>query len=181
MRAARIGRFLALFALVPAASAIAQAPVPRPATDLSSAEVQDAVKIGLQALTPGVTLSDRVISLAELGAYNVAVAVVVRPAVPDRTAINHEKITEVYYVIKGSGTQTTGTLVDGAPISPSKTVGPSNRSPAPLQNMKSRRLGPGDIQVIPPGLGHAWSAIDEGGVQYLVFRIDPDKVVGVSE
>jgi hypothetical protein len=37
------------------------------------------------------------------------------------------------------------------------------------------------MQVIPPGLGHVWSEIAEGGIDYLVIRIDPGHVLAPSK
>ena len=182
MRAAVISRVLALIVSLPVASVLAQtAPGKAAATDLSNAEIQEAVKRGIAALTPGVSVNDRLVSLADISKYNVAVAVVARPAGPDTRVLSHDKITEVYYVLKGSGTQATGTLVNGTHQDTSKTIGPGMSSTTPLQNPKSRKMGPGDIQIIPPGLGHVWTGIDAGGIQYLVFRVDPEKVLQIEK
>jgi mannose-6-phosphate isomerase-like protein (cupin superfamily) len=179
---ATVVRVLALILCLPVASAIAQTPAGKmSATDVSSAEIQEAVKRGIAALTPGVSVNDRLVSLADISKYNVAVAVVARPAGPDTRVLSHDKITEVYYVLKGSGTQTTGTLVNGTHQDTSKTIGPGMSSTTPLQNPKPRKLGPGDIQIIPPGLGHVWASIDAGGIQYLVFRVDPEKVLQLEK
>jgi oxalate decarboxylase/phosphoglucose isomerase-like protein (cupin superfamily) len=177
MRSVAVIRVFALVALFPVA-ALAQAPSGKlSATDLSNTEIQEAVKRGIAALTPGVSVNDRLVTLADITKYNVAVAVVARPAGPDPRSLSHDKITEIYYVLKGSGTQLTGTLVNGTHQDTSKTIGPGMSSEAPLQNTSSRKLGPGDIQIIPPGLGHRWQNIDAGGIQYLVFRVDPEKVL----
>jgi oxalate decarboxylase/phosphoglucose isomerase-like protein (cupin superfamily) len=177
MRAAVV-RVLALIVCLPVASAIAQTPAGKmSATDVSSAEIQEAVKRGIAALTPGVSVNDRIVSFADIAKYNVAVAVVARPAGPDPRALSHDKITEIYYVLKGSGTQLTGTLLNGTHQDTSKTIGPGMSSNTPLQNTATKKLGPGDIQIIPPGLGHQWANIDAGGIQYLVFRVDPEKVL----
>src|SRR5262245_5319361 len=88
---------------------------PRAAVDITKADIAAAVKIGMAALAPGnVSVSDRNITLSDSGAYNVAVAFVTRPAtkVPSGRALSHDKITEIYYVVRGSGTQVTGSLVD---------------------------------------------------------------------
>lgn len=173
MRAAVV-RVLALIVCLPVASAFAQTPAGKmSATDVSSAEIQEAVKRGIAALTPGVSVNDRIVSFADIAKYNVAVAVVARPAGPDPRALSHDKITEIYYVLKGSGTQLTGTLLNGTHQDTSKTIGPGMSSNTPLQNTMTKKLGPGDIQIIPPGLGHQWANIDAGGIQYLVFRVDP--------
>ena len=182
MRAADVVRMLAIVAFLPVGSVLAQATSPKLSpTDLNNAQIQDAVKRGIAALTPGVSVNDRLVALADITKYNVAVAVVARPAGPDPRALSHDKITEVYYVLKGTGTQLTGTLVNGTHQDTSKTIGPGMSSTAPLQNTTSRKLGPGDIQIIPPGLGHQWGNIDAGGIQYLVFRVDPDKVLEVEK
>ena len=182
MRAVVVIRVLALVASLPVASVFAQsAPAKIKATDLSSAEIQEAVKRGMAALTPGVSVNDRLATLADITKYNVAVAVVARPAGPDTRVLSHDKITEVYYVLKGSGTQSTGTLVSGTHQDTSKTIGPGMSSTTPLQNPTSKKLGPGDIQIIPPGLGHVWTSIDAGGIQYLVFRVDPEKVLQMEK
>jgi mannose-6-phosphate isomerase-like protein (cupin superfamily) len=182
MRPAIVVRVLAFIACLPIASAVAQSPSGKLApTDVSSAEIQEAVKRGIAALTPGVSVNDRLVTLADISKYNVAVAVVARPAGPDTRVLSHDKITEVYYVHKGSGTQSTGTLVNGTHQDTSKTIGPGMSSTTPLQSPKMRKLGPGDIQIIPPGLGHVWASIDAGGIQYLVFRMDPEKVLQMEK
>jgi oxalate decarboxylase/phosphoglucose isomerase-like protein (cupin superfamily) len=177
MRAVVVAGAFALALSVPAASVFAQATGKLAPTDVSSAQIQEAVKRGMLALTPGVSVNDRLVTLADITKYNVAVAVVARPAGPDPRSLSHDKITEIYYVLKGSGTQLTGTLVNGTHQDTSKTIGPGMSSEAALQNTTAKKLGPGDIQIIPPGLGHRWQNIDAGGIQYLVFRVDPDKVL----
>jgi quercetin dioxygenase-like cupin family protein len=52
-------------------------------------------------------------------------------------------------------------------------------STSPIQNAKSTRLGPGDVQIIPPGVAHGFTSIDAGGIEYLVFRVDPDHVLSM--
>src|SRR5204862_5614571 len=125
-----------------------------------------------------VSVSDHIIGLQDIGKYNVVVAVVARPAGTFTNSLSHDKITEIYYVLKGSGTQVTGTMVGGTRgTTISKTVGPGLSSNSPIQNSKSKKLEPGDIQVIPPGVAHGFTAIDPGGIEYLVFRVDPEHVL----
>ena len=163
----------------------AQAPVPTlTATDIPLAAVQEAIKKGAAALTPGVRVSDRVFSLADIGKYNVAVAFLTRPAgagAGDRV-LSHDKITEIYYILRGSGTQVTGTLVDGTHSDTTgNSIGPGWSSNAPIKNARSTKLGPGEMQIIPPGVGHSWSEIAPGGIDYLVFRVDPEHVLALSK
>jgi mannose-6-phosphate isomerase-like protein (cupin superfamily) len=186
MRTATILFALTLSSTLAAAQApTAQAPVPTmTATDIPLAAVQDAIKKGAAALTPGVTVSDRVFSLADIGKYNVAVAFLTRPAsagAADRV-LSHDKITEIYYILRGSGTQITGTLVDGSHSDTTgNSIGPGWSSNAPIKNGRSTKLGPGEMQIIPPGVGHSWSEIAPGGIDYLVFRVDPEHVLALSK
>ena len=49
-----------------------------------------------------------------MGSYNVGVAIVARPAGTNLSQyLSHDKITRIYYILRGSGTQVTGTMVDG--------------------------------------------------------------------
>jgi mannose-6-phosphate isomerase-like protein (cupin superfamily) len=148
----------------------------KPAVTVNREMLEAAEKIGRAALKPGV-------SVADTGEYNVAVAFVTRPATktPSGATLSHDKITEIYYVLRGRGTSVTGTLVNGTPSTGSPTIGPGWRSDSPIPDGRRVSLGPGEIQVIPPGLGHVWSEIDEGGIDYLVIRVDPDRVTAVSK
>ena len=90
-------------------------------------------------------------------------------------------MTEVYTIMEGSGTLVTGgTMVnpkrrEATHRSVAELNGPSVDGTG-LQNGQSRRVGPGDVVVIPAGVGHFFSAID-GSIRYLVVRVDPDRVI----
>lgn len=170
--------------------AMAQAPAgpassgpPLPAVDVTREAIEAARRIGMAALKPGVSVSDRNIALSDAGAYNVAVAFVTRPAtqVPSGRALSHDKITEVYYVIRGSGTQVTGVLADAVKEPGSPTIGPGSSSTSPILNGRTTRLGPGEMQIIPPGVGHVWTEIADGGIDYMIIRVDPERVLAVSK
>jgi mannose-6-phosphate isomerase-like protein (cupin superfamily) len=155
----------------------------KPATDVTKAMLDAAAKIGAAALKPGVAVSDRNIAVADMGGYNVSVAYVTRPAskTMSGTVLSHDKITEIYYVTSGHGTQVTGTLVDGKQATGSTTIGPGWSSTTPIKDGRSTTLGPGEMQIIPPGLGHVWTEIADGGITYMVIRMDPEHVLAVSK
>jgi mannose-6-phosphate isomerase-like protein (cupin superfamily) len=166
------------------APARAQTAPPGAAVDLTNADIDAAVKIGMAALAPGnISVSDRNIKLADIGVYNVAVAFVTRPAtkVASGRALSHDKITEIYYVIRGSGTQVTGPLVNATRQEASTTIGPGFASASPISSGRTTRLGPGEMQIIPPGVGHVWTEIADGGIDYMVIRVDPEHVLGLSK
>lgn len=181
MRKSMLGVFMVLFALAPVFPSAQEAgTTPATATDLTGSAIQAAMKKAVEDLRPGVTVNDRLVSLPDMGRYNVGVAVVARPAGTFQSYLSHDKITEVYYVLRGTGVQVTGTMVNGTRgATASKTIGPGTSSTVPLKNSHSSKLGPGDVQIIPPGLGHGWTSIEPGGIEYLIFRIDPDHVLAL--
>lgn len=182
-----MGRFTCalLLGLVPALAGAQTSGPARTAVDITKADIDAAVKIGMAALAPGnASVSDRNIKISDSGAYNVAVAFVTRPAtkVPSGRALSHDKITEIYYVVRGSGTQVTGPLAANANRQEeSATIGPGFSSTSPISGGRATRLGPGEMQIIPPGVGHVWTDIAEGGIDYLVIRVDPEHVLAASK
>lgn len=156
---------------------------PKPAVDVTKVMLEAAAKIGAAALKPGVSVSDRNIAISDTGGYNVTVAYVTRPATKTMsgTVLSHDKITEIYYVVSGSGTQVTGALTDGTKQSGSTTIGPGWSSKVPIKNGRTTTLGPGEMQIIPPGTGHVWTEIAEGGIVYMTIRVDPEHVTALSK
>jgi oxalate decarboxylase/phosphoglucose isomerase-like protein (cupin superfamily) len=184
MKIVRACMLAGLVGLMPAAaSAQSVSEQPKPATDITRAMLDAAAKIGAAVLKPGVSVSDRNIALADTGGYNVTVAYVTRPATKTMsgTVLSHDKITEIYYVLSGSGTQVTGMLVDGKKSAGSPQIGPGWSSTTPIANGRATTLGPGEMQIVPPGLGHVWTEIADGGITYMVIRIDPEHVLGLSK
>ena len=150
---------------------------PQLATDITAADVQTVIK----APTGG---GDRQMKVVDMGKYNVSVGVLRRgPTKPGApvSAINHEHVTEVYYVISGSGTLLTGGTVDGAKPLPADgeivkiAVGPSNQGVF-KQAAQTRKVGPGDIFIIPPGVYHGFTDVADH-VEYVSVRPDPDHVL----
>lgn len=93
----------------------------------------------------------------------------------------HEQISEVYHVIDGSATLLTGPDLVEPKQRPStlKTVreqnGPGFNAKS-IKNPVTHELKAGDVIVIPAGVGHWFTRIDDH-ITYLMVRIDPDKVV----
>ena len=93
---------------------------------------------------------DRQIRVVDIGKLNVAVGVLQRGPTGDSagptTAIEHSQVTEVYYVVSGSGTLITGTAVDDQEqISPDAeivkvAVGPSSRAKFRAQGNQVREI-----------------------------------------
>jgi len=154
---------------------------PQLATDITAAEVQ-------AVLAAPSVIADRLVTAVDMGAYNVGVGALRRgPTTPGAPvgAINHEQITEVYYIISGTGTLLTGGAVtasravtsgDAAGKEILTVVGPSNQGTfsKPAQR---RKVGPGDIVIIPPGVYHGFDDVPAGGIDYVAVRPDPNRVL----
>ena len=129
--------------------------------------------------------ADRQIKVVDVGKLNVGVGVLTQGA--RKTAagepvagISHAQVTEVYYVLSGSGVLITGTEIDGpVPLAADSevvkvAVGPSLR--ATFMGGERRTVSAGDVVVIPAGVLHGWVEIPEQ-VRYLSIRPDPDRVL----
>ena len=98
-------RFLA-FLLLFAQSAAFPVPAPVPATDVKSADIQATLK-RLMA-NPNTAVTDTPLRTVDAGGQNIGIGVVYRPAGAKSVAASHDKVTEVYQVLEGSGTLVTG-------------------------------------------------------------------------
>jgi len=165
---------------VTAATAVLLAQGAKPpviATDITAAEVEAVVKHP----TGG---TDRLMKAVDMGGYNVGVGVLRRgPTKPGAPVggIMHEKITEVYYVVSGSGTLLTGGTVVNATPAPADSeivrvaVGPSVQGTF-KEPAQRRRVSAGDIVIIPPGVYHGFDEVTDH-VEYVAVRPDPEHVL----
>jgi mannose-6-phosphate isomerase-like protein (cupin superfamily) len=149
---------------------------PTGATDITRAEFATVLK----SMNPD-GVSDQQIKVVDIGSYNVAVGILHRSGKAKQGAISHSDITEIYYVIDGTGMFVTGgTMTSPTPADPNGStvkvlVGPSTTGTG-VTGGQSRRIGPGDVIVVPPGVAHWFSAIEKD-LDYLVFRVDPKHVL----
>jgi mannose-6-phosphate isomerase-like protein (cupin superfamily) len=139
-----------------------------PATYVTTAKIDAA----LQQMPPNTTTYDKPLKTIDTGAYKVTIVILRR--VPGKTpdsALLHDRVTEVYQILTGAGMfETGGTLVDGKPVDlTSEAAGPSTRGT--IQGGETRRMGPGDVVVIPPNVPHRFSKL-EGTITYMVTRIE---------
>ena len=149
---------------------------PTSATDIT----RDQFMTVLGSMNPD-GVEDQQIKVVDIGAYNVAVGILHRSGKAKQTAIAHSEITEIDDVIKGAGRFVTGgTMTGRTAVAPEGTVvkvlvGPSSTG-ATIAGGESRRIGPSDVIIVPPGVAHWFSAI-ESDLDYLVFRVDPEHVL----
>jgi len=146
----------------------------KPATNAASAAyvTTSEINAALQQMPPNSTTFDKPIKTVDTGAYKVTIVILRRiPGKNPDSSLLHDRVTEVYQILTGAGMfETGGTLVDGKPVDlTSEAAGPSIRGT--IQGGESRRMGPGDVVVIPPGVPHRFSSL-EGIITYMVTRIE---------
>lgn len=166
-----------------ASTAWAQSAPAVPPTDVTKAEI-DAV---LAHPDGGI---DRQIKVVDVGKLNVGIGVLHRGVVKDAgdgpiRGLSHTQVTEVYYILSGSGTLVTGGhMADGKPM-PSDAevvkvaVGPSITGSVAQAAAVTRVVSAGDVVVIPAGMFHGWKVVPDH-VTYLSIRPDPDRALPVG-
>ena len=87
----------------------------------------------------------------------------------------HDYTAETYIILSGGGVLTTGgTILNKKPSAAVNVMnGPGGKGTAG-PGAYSRKVGPGDIIIIPAGVLHLWSQITDQ-VTYLSVRPDPDR------
>ena len=150
-----------------------------PSAYISAEELQEYENVAIAT-----NLTDQQVRSIDVGKVNVQIALVHRGALEQpaaRSVAEHDLVTEVYYVLSGSGTNVTGPdLVDKQPRSADNRAvlylnGPGHNAVG-IRNGSTHELTPGDVFVIPAGTGHQFTRIDDH-ITYLMVRVDPDKVV----
>ena len=128
-------------------------------------------------------LTDQQVRDIEIGKAHIGIGVVHRgklTAPAPESVAEHDQVSEVYHIIEGSATLVTGPDLVGMKRRPAdlETVrlfnGPGNNGSS-IRNGVSYDLKPGDVVVIPAGTGH-WFTRIEDHIDYIMVRIDPDKV-----
>jgi mannose-6-phosphate isomerase-like protein (cupin superfamily) len=169
--------FFGLIVALPSNHALAQPGAsPTTATDITRAEFATVLK----SMNPD-GVADQQIKVVDIGKYNVAVGILHRSGKAKQNAIAHSQVTEIYYVLEGTGTFVTGgTMTNASAADPAGAtvkvlVGPSTNGSG-ITGGQSRKIGPGDVIIVPPGVAHWFSAIEKD-LDYLVFRVDADHVL----
>jgi len=151
-----------------------------PATDVKASDIQATVKEEIAK-----KLTDVPIRTVDAGGHNVSIAVVHRDKGTNLTGMAaHDKVSEVYYIVEGSGTFVTGgTLLKAQKReSSSDTVrqlsGPGYAGSG-IQGGTSRRMAKGDMVIIPAGTPHGFTDVQEA-ITYTIVRIDPGRLLALK-
>ena len=149
-----------------------------PGTYIPVSELDSYLKKALDEKLLDQQVRDIDIGKAHIGIGMVHRGKLEKPA-PDSVA-EHDQISEVYHVISGSATLVLGPDIVNRQRRPAtmRTVvefnGPGNNG-SEVKNGIAYEIKAGDVVVIPAGTGHWFTKIDDH-IDYIMVRIDPDKV-----
>lgn len=150
-----------------------------PSTYIPRSEIEQ-----YEAIGRATNVIDQQMRSLDVGKAQVEIALVHRgklDAPAPRSVATHDLVSEVYYILSGSGTNRTGPdVVDPQRRPPDDRAvrllnGPGANA-TDMRNPAEHELTAGDVLVIPAGTGHQFTRIDDH-ITYLMIRVDPDKVV----
>jgi mannose-6-phosphate isomerase-like protein (cupin superfamily) len=128
-------------------------------------------------------LVDQQVRDIDIGKAHIGIGMVYRGKLdkprPESVA-EHDQVSEVYHIISGSATLVLGPDIVDRKRRPStmRTVvefnGPGNNG-SDIRDGVAYNIKAGDVVVIPAGTGHWFTRIDDH-INYIMIRIDPDKV-----
>ena len=160
------------------------------ATYISQAELQAFLKRAPALIDTRVgsasDVADQQVRAVDVGKSNVDIGIVYRRTLSGTSAVaEHDQVSEVYYIIDGSATLVTGPDIEGWKRRPATNEnvrllnGPGGNGTS-IRNGKTHELKAGDVIVIPAGVGHWFTKVDDH-IRYLMVRIDPDKVTPLKD
>jgi mannose-6-phosphate isomerase-like protein (cupin superfamily) len=169
----------------------AQEPKPNPtcskcsATYISADEIQ--TYLNRAPARANNSVADQQVRAIDVGKANVDIGVVYRSGkqTEGSAVAEHDQVSEVYHVLDGAATLVTGSdIVDWKPRPADNEAvrllnGPGGNG-ASIRNGATYELKAGDVIVIPAGVGHWFTKIDDH-IRYLMIRVDPDKLTPLKD
>ena len=155
-----------------------------PSTYIPASEIAEFTELGRADLS----LIDQQMRALDIGKAQIEIALVHRGKLDKpgpRSVATHDLVSEVYYVLSGSGTNRTGPDVVDVRRRPDtdravRLLNGPGADAADIRNAAEHELKAGDMLVIPAGTGHQFTKIDDH-ITYLMIRMDPDKVVPLMD
>ena len=161
-----ITRMLILLALVMGLVAAEQQAVS--GTFISAEEIATTVK---QSTANNVV--DQPVKATEVPGGHKASLAVLRRTKAETSALIHNRVTEIYQVMEGSGTLVTGGSLEGATPTDLTRLNAGPSQTGTHKGGEAKHVGPKDVIIIPAGMPHRFSQLDGPAITYLVYRFEP--------
>jgi mannose-6-phosphate isomerase-like protein (cupin superfamily) len=145
----------------------------------------DEIQAYLKRAPADAVVTDQQVRAVDVGKSHVDIGVVYRNKVAGGAVAEHDLVSEVYHVLDGSATLVVGSDITDLKRRPAddRAVrllnGPGGNG-ASIRNGATYHLKPGDVVIIPAGVGHWFTKIDDH-ISYLMVRVDPDKVTPLKD
>jgi mannose-6-phosphate isomerase-like protein (cupin superfamily) len=146
----------------------------------------DEIQAYLKRAPASILVLDQQVRAVNAGKTNIDLGVVYRGKLTaDSPVAEHDLVSEVYYILDGAATLVTGPEIQGLKRRPAddRAVrllnGPGGNGVS-IRNGATHELKAGDVIIIPAGVGHWFTRIDDH-IRYLMVRIDPDKVTPLKD
>ncbi len=145
----------------------------------------DEIQAYLKRSPPAAVVTDQQVRAVDVGKINVDIGVVYRNNVAGGAVAEHDLVSEVYHIIDGSATLVLGSDITELKRRPAddRAVrmlnGPGGNGTS-IRNGVTYQLKAGDVVIIPAGVGHWFTKIDDH-ISYLMVRVDPDKVTPLKD
>src|SRR5262249_12473306 len=155
---------------------------------IPASEIEAYFNLARTGSADNIRLRDQQVRAVDAGRTQLGVGIVYRTKLTEPAAnsvAEHHQVSEIYHVLDGEATLVTGSDIEGLKPRPAddRSVvllnGPGANGSA-IRNGVVHHLRAGDLIIIPAGVGHWFTRIDDH-IRYLMIRIDPDKVLPLKD
>jgi mannose-6-phosphate isomerase-like protein (cupin superfamily) len=116
---------------------------------------------------------DAPVKLADVPGGKASLAVL-RRTKAETSALIHNRVTEIYQIVEGSGTLVTGGTLENPTDTDLTRLNAGPSQTGTHKGGESRKVGPRDVIIVPAGMPHRFSELD-GPIVYLVYRFEPTR------